>query len=44
MVWGAEPPAFSIGWMEPLGSWDSGFTVIFDDAPDPEEVELVREP
>jgi hypothetical protein len=39
MVWGSEPPAFSIGWMEPLGSWDSGFTVIFDDAPDPEELE-----
>jgi hypothetical protein len=35
MVWGAEPPAFSIGWMEPLGSWDSGFTVIFQDGPDP---------
>jgi hypothetical protein len=38
MVWGEEPPAFSIGWMEPLGSWDSGFTVICEDAPEPEEV------
>lgn len=38
MVWGETPPIFSIGWMEPLGAWDSGFTVLFDDAPDPEEV------
>jgi hypothetical protein len=38
MVWGSEPPVFSIGWMEPLAEWDSGFTVLFDDAPDPEEV------
>jgi hypothetical protein len=38
-VWGAEPPAFSIGYeREKLGPWDSGFTVIFDDAPDPVEV------
>jgi hypothetical protein len=33
MVWGFEAPAFSIGWMEPLGAWDSGFTVIFQMAP-----------
>ena len=38
IVWGGEPPAFSIGYDEPLGSWDSGFTVIFDDAPDPDDV------
>ena len=38
MVWGAEPPVFSIGWDEPNGDWDSGFTVLFDDAPDPEDV------
>lgn len=38
MVWGREPPAFSIGWDPPLGGWDSGFTVLFDDAPDPDEV------
>lgn len=44
MVWGSEAPAFSIGWMEPLGAWDSGFTVIFDDAPDPEEVEPYANP
>jgi len=38
-VWGSEPPAFSIGYDEPLGSGDSGFTVLFDDAPDPEELD-----
>lgn len=37
-VWGEEPPAFSIGWERPLGPRDSGFTVLFDDAPDPEDV------
>jgi hypothetical protein len=37
-VWGSVPPAFSIGFEKPLGPWDSGFTVLFDDAPDPEEV------
>lgn len=38
LVWGSEPPAFSIGHDEPMGPGDSGFTVLFDDAPDPEEV------
>lgn len=38
IVWGSEPPAFSIGWERPLGSWDSGFSVLFEDAPDPEDV------
>jgi hypothetical protein len=38
MVWGSEPPAFSIGY-EREKAWpgDSGFTVLFDDAPDPED-------
>ena len=40
-VLGSEPPAFSIGYAERLGEWDSGFTVIFDDAPDVEEFEEV---
>jgi hypothetical protein len=43
-VWGTEPPAFSIGYEKPLGPGDSGFTVLFDDAPDPEEVEGVDHP
>ena len=38
MVWGGKPPVFSIGWDQPLAEWDSGFTVLFDDAPDPEDV------
>ena len=40
LVWGSEPPVFSIGYEEEkLGPGDSGFTVLFDDAPDPEDVE-----
>ena len=36
---GAEPPAVSIGYeREGLGATDSGFTVLFSDAPDPEEL------
>jgi hypothetical protein len=34
-VWGSEPPASSIGHHEPLGPGDSGFSVLFEDAPDP---------
>ena len=37
-VWGSEPPAFSIGFEKPTWSGDSGFTVLFEDAPDPEDV------
>ena len=38
MVWGSEPPAFSIGWRS---RWGVGFRlhVLFDDAPDPDDVE-----
>ena len=40
MVWGSEPPAYSIGFeREPMWPGDSGFTVLFDDAPDPDEIE-----
>jgi hypothetical protein len=38
VVWGSEPPAFSIGWCEPMWPGDSGLTVLFGDAPDPDEV------
>lgn len=38
MVWGGKPPAFSIGYENPMGPSDSGFTVLFDDAPDPDDV------
>jgi hypothetical protein len=39
MVWGSEPPAFSIGYDAPMGQIDSGFTVLFDDAPDPDDLQ-----
>src|SRR5215212_1598677 len=38
-VWGSEPPAFSIGYEPPASARDSGLTVLFDDAPDPDEVD-----
>jgi hypothetical protein len=41
-VWGSEPPVFSIGYEKPSGANDSGFTVLFDDAPDPEEVDQAQ--
>jgi hypothetical protein len=44
LVWGSEPPAFSIGYDERMGPADSGFTVLFDDAPDPDEVEGPDDP
>jgi hypothetical protein len=44
MVWGSRPPAFSIGYDEPMGKADSGFTVIFDDAPSPENVAKYANP
>jgi hypothetical protein len=40
MVWGSAAPARSIGYeRERMTPSDSGFTVLFDDAPDPEEAE-----
>ena len=44
MVWGSQPPAFSIGHERPLWPGDSGFTVLFDDAPDPDEVQGPDDP
>ena len=38
MVWGSEPPAFSVGYETPFGRGDSGFTVLFDDAPEPDDL------
>jgi hypothetical protein len=43
-VWGREPPAFSIGYETPCGPEDSGFTVLFDDAPDPDDVAELGHP
>ena len=42
-VWGSRPPAFSIGFEEPMWPGDSGYTVLFDDAPDPEDVDEAGE-
>ena len=38
-VWGSAPPAFSIGHEEPMWPEDSGFTVLFVDAPEPEDLD-----
>jgi hypothetical protein len=38
VVWGGEPPAFSIGYEKPTVPGDSGFSVLFDDAPDPDDL------
>jgi len=39
-VWGSEAPAFSIGYEpEKLSPSDSGFSVLFSDAPDPDELD-----
>ena len=39
-VWGSEAPAFSVGYTsEKLGPADSGFTVLYADAPDPSELD-----
>jgi hypothetical protein len=35
-IWGSEPPAFSIGYDKPMWPGDSGFSVLFEDAPDPD--------
>ena len=37
-IWGSEKPAYSIGYDEPSWPNDTGFTVLFDDAPHPEDV------
>jgi hypothetical protein len=37
-VWGSEKPAYSIGFEQPSGPADSGYTILFTDAPDPADV------
>jgi hypothetical protein len=41
-VWGSEPPAHTIACEKPQGEWDSGFSVLFSDAPDPESLPTPR--
>lgn len=38
-VWGTTPPAWTVAYEEPLDEWDSGFSVLLDDAPTSEELE-----
>lgn len=44
MVWGSEQRICSIGCEEPLGRWDSGYVVLFDDAPAPGELDEYANP
>ena len=43
MVWGSQPPAYSIGYEKPQWPGDSGFSVLFEDAPDPEHLDPASE-
>ncbi|MDF2750183.1 MAG: hypothetical protein K0T00_1359 [Gaiellaceae bacterium] len=38
LVWGEEPPIASIGYLTPSNRRDSGFTILYEDAPDPADV------
>ena len=38
LVWGERPPIFSIGYEPPEHDWDSGFSILYGDAPDPDDV------
>ena len=44
VVCGSKPPAHSIGCCAPMWEGDSGFTVLFDDAPDPDDVDDPNDP
>ena len=45
LCWGSEPPVFSIGFTtEKLFDGDSGFNLIFEDAPAPDEVAGADDP
>ena len=39
VLWGSEPPAHCIGYCEPMWPGDSGFSILFADAPDPDDLE-----
>jgi hypothetical protein len=40
-VWGSEPPAVTVAYEEPMGDWDSGSSVLFDDAPTSEDLDAL---
>ncbi len=39
VLWGSEPPAHCIGYCEPMWPGVSGFSILFADAPDPDDLE-----
>ena len=43
VCWGSEPPVSSIGYEKPMWPGDSGFSVLFVDAPDPEDLPEVSD-
>ena len=44
LVWGEEPPVLSIGYLTPTNPRDSGYTVLYADAPDPADVNDIDDP
>lgn len=44
LLWGREPPIRSIGHLESTDPRDSGFTVLCDDAPAPDDVADLDDP
>lgn len=38
LVLGERWPAKAVSFLEPVGSWDSGFMVVLEDVPEPEEL------
>ncbi len=38
IVLGERWPAKAISYLEPIGEWDSGFYVVLEDAPEPDDV------
>lgn len=38
IVLGERWPAKAVSFLEPIGSWDSGFMVVLEDVPEPEDL------
>lgn len=38
LVLGERWPAKAISWLEPIARWDSGFMVVLEDAPEPDDL------
>jgi hypothetical protein len=39
IVLGSERPAHAISFLKPIAAWDSGFMVVYSDAPTPDELD-----